>query len=152
MPSLVGSEMCIRDSINAEYMGRNLILPTDILLYNIQRSDSQGLQKSIIKGLLPQEKERFSKYKFNGVNNDNSSSCQTNENNKQIQKQMINQQQISQQCSICLQEFEQSQIIKVLFCNHQFHQKCIDIWLDQSILCPLCKSDQVVLMKKAFKK
>tara|TARA_B100001093_G_C26480144_1_gene864479 strand:- start:52 stop:510 length:459 start_codon:yes stop_codon:yes gene_type:complete len=41
-------------------------------------------------------------------------------------------------CTICLQTV--SNDLKILNCNHVFHKKCIDIWLDQyNNFCPNCK-------------
>eukprot|EP00457_Paulinella_chromatophora_P007382 gb/GEZN01007405.1/.p1 GENE.gb/GEZN01007405.1/~~gb/GEZN01007405.1/.p1 ORF type:complete len:376 (-),score=15.98 gb/GEZN01007405.1/:357-1484(-) len=44
-------------------------------------------------------------------------------------------------CAICLDDFNQDIIVKVLPCNHGFHVHCIDPWLrDRSDLCPICKA------------
>ena len=41
-------------------------------------------------------------------------------------------------CTICLQTV--SNDLKILNCNHVFHKKCINIWLDQyNNFCPNCK-------------
>ncbi|KAF0686998.1 Aste57867_21218 [Aphanomyces stellatus] len=45
-------------------------------------------------------------------------------------------------CSICLETFETNATVKVLPCNHEFHQECIDPWLEnRSSQCPLCKGE-----------
>lgn len=45
-------------------------------------------------------------------------------------------------CSICTEDFERGQDIRVLPCNHQFHPACVDPWLlDVSGTCPLCRVD-----------
>ena len=31
------------------------------------------------------------------------------------------------------------QMVKALQCSHKFHEKCINNWLRQKLLCPLCK-------------
>jgi hypothetical protein len=30
-------------------------------------------------------------------------------------------------------------MVKALACSHKFHEKCINNWLKQKLLCPLCK-------------
>ena len=43
-------------------------------------------------------------------------------------------------CAICVEEFKDKDITRVLPCNHFFHPDCIDPWLiDHSSMCPLCK-------------
>lgn len=45
-------------------------------------------------------------------------------------------------CSICTDDFELGQDIRVLPCNHKFHPACVDPWLlDVSGTCPLCRVD-----------
>jgi len=44
-------------------------------------------------------------------------------------------------CAICLSDFEQTEELKRLPCNHHFHGVCIDPWLLQQPVCPLCKQD-----------
>ena len=45
-------------------------------------------------------------------------------------------------CSICTEDFERGQDVRVLPCNHSFHPACIDPWLlNVSGTCPLCRID-----------
>ncbi|KAG9655140.1 hypothetical protein KCU64_g6742, partial [Aureobasidium melanogenum] len=45
-------------------------------------------------------------------------------------------------CSICTDDFETGQDIRVLPCDHKFHPACIDPWLlNVSSTCPLCRID-----------
>ena len=48
-------------------------------------------------------------------------------------------------CSICLEPLGKfiKQGKKKLPCNHTFHKKCIDGWLNISNSCPLCRRDVV---------
>ncbi len=44
-------------------------------------------------------------------------------------------------CAICVEDFKNKDILRVLPCKHFFHIKCIDEWLtNHSDVCPLCKS------------
>ncbi|KAJ1417494.1 Zinc finger, RING-type [Sesbania bispinosa] len=44
-------------------------------------------------------------------------------------------------CVVCLTEFQEHDVLKVLpNCNHAFHLDCIDIWLQSNANCPLCRS------------
>ncbi|KAF2872007.1 hypothetical protein BDV95DRAFT_31597 [Massariosphaeria phaeospora] len=45
-------------------------------------------------------------------------------------------------CSICTEDFEKGQDIRVLPCDHKFHPDCVDPWLlNVSGTCPLCRVD-----------
>ena len=45
-------------------------------------------------------------------------------------------------CTICTEDFEKGQDIRVLPCNHKFHPECVDPWLlNVSGTCPLCRVD-----------
>ena len=44
-------------------------------------------------------------------------------------------------CAICIEGFEEEQIIKKLYCSHIFHRKCLKEWLKINKICPLCRSD-----------
>ncbi|KAF2644612.1 hypothetical protein P280DRAFT_514083 [Massarina eburnea CBS 473.64] len=45
-------------------------------------------------------------------------------------------------CSICTDDFERGQDLRVLPCNHKFHPECVDPWLlNVSGTCPLCRVD-----------
>lgn len=44
------------------------------------------------------------------------------------------------QCSICLGEYEEREILRVMpSCRHNFHCACIDIWLQKQTTCPICR-------------
>ena len=43
-------------------------------------------------------------------------------------------------CAICVDDFRENDMTRVLPCNHFFHPDCIDPWLiSHSSMCPLCK-------------
>jgi hypothetical protein len=44
-------------------------------------------------------------------------------------------------CSICMEKKEKD--IKILKCNHSFHDKCVSEWLLANITCPLCRNVEI---------
>eukprot|EP01029_Cantina_marsupialis_P030540 TRINITY_DN8300_c0_g1_i2.p1 TRINITY_DN8300_c0_g1~~TRINITY_DN8300_c0_g1_i2.p1 ORF type:complete len:320 (+),score=69.41 TRINITY_DN8300_c0_g1_i2:117-1076(+) len=57
---------------------------------------------------------------------------------------------INDECVICLNDFDDDTIVRVLPCVHGFHVKCINSWLSRSILCPYCKFDLKAYAIKSF--
>ncbi|XP_052771803.1 E3 ubiquitin-protein ligase RNF38-like isoform X2 [Mya arenaria] len=73
------------------------------------------------KGLCRMEIEQLPAYRFNGENLRNGAD-QTS-------------------CVVCMCEFENRQMLRVLPCYHEFHAKCIDKWLKTNRTCPICRAD-----------
>ncbi|KAJ1646692.1 hypothetical protein LPJ64_001864 [Coemansia asiatica] len=46
-------------------------------------------------------------------------------------------------CAICLSDYEDGEILRLLPCNHHMHQSCVDEWLHINRSCPLCKQEAV---------
>lgn len=42
-------------------------------------------------------------------------------------------------CTVCLGGYQEGDIVQNLPCMHQFHKVCVDEWLRQNALCPICK-------------
>lgn len=42
-------------------------------------------------------------------------------------------------CTICLYPFKPRERVRIIPCLHQFHTECIDPWLRQNAICPVCK-------------
>lgn len=46
---------------------------------------------------------------------------------------------VCKSCPICLANFEVNDEVKSLLCLHRFHQSCVDKWLREKAICPVCK-------------
>ena len=57
------------------------------------------------------------------------------------QKQKENEKEELRNCTICFDNFEQDETIKILPCLHSFHANCVDTWLERRPICPVCKYD-----------
>lgn len=42
-------------------------------------------------------------------------------------------------CNICLEDLNYNQLYRTINCSHSFHPHCVDRWLFQSKLCPICR-------------
>jgi len=52
----------------------------------------------------------------------------------------VNVQGLDTECVICLSEFKEGEKLRILpKCNHGFHVKCIDKWLNSHSSCPTCR-------------
>ena len=44
-------------------------------------------------------------------------------------------------CNICLENFEVGNVLLILECSHEFHEKCIITWLKTNNTCPICRHE-----------
>ena len=44
-------------------------------------------------------------------------------------------------CNICLENFQIGNILRILECNHEFHENCILTWLKKNNTCPVCRHE-----------
>lgn len=42
-------------------------------------------------------------------------------------------------CVICFDDFQEDDELRVLQCNHYFHDACIRTWFERSVSCPICR-------------
>mmetsp|Transcript_134400 Transcript_134400/g.429397 ORF Transcript_134400/g.429397 Transcript_134400/m.429397 type:complete len:187 (+) Transcript_134400:65-625(+) len=54
-------------------------------------------------------------------------------------------------CAICLEEKIDSQLLRKMACNHDFHMQCFDEWLlhshnqkSEGVCCPLCRTRELL--------
>lgn len=55
----------------------------------------------------------------------------------------IKKDETHKECSICFDFFKENEYKRKLHCNHEFHKKCIDKWINKfnNYTCPICRSD-----------
>ncbi|KAL4493495.1 hypothetical protein ABPG72_007503 [Tetrahymena utriculariae] len=58
-----------------------------------------------------------------------------------LRTKIVKQFSSQQDCSICLNNYLDKEILRVLPCEHRFHRACIDKWLLQNSKCVICKFD-----------
>lgn len=46
-------------------------------------------------------------------------------------------------CSICFDNYENDEEVRILPCKHYFHEKCIKKWFEKKLVCPLCNKGVV---------
>ncbi|XP_017850068.1 E3 ubiquitin-protein ligase RNF133-like [Drosophila busckii] len=44
-------------------------------------------------------------------------------------------------CSICMEQYKESDTIYTGSCGHVFHKDCLERWRKQSPLCPICRKE-----------
>ena len=44
-------------------------------------------------------------------------------------------------CTICQSEFIHGENLKILNCQHFYHNNCVEEWLKSNKSCPICKED-----------
>ncbi|KAJ2465012.1 hypothetical protein EV174_006724, partial [Coemansia sp. RSA 2320] len=52
-------------------------------------------------------------------------------------------------CAICLSDYEDGEILRLLPCSHHMHQSCVDEWLHINRSCPLCKREATATAAEA---
>lgn len=46
-------------------------------------------------------------------------------------------------CSICFEDFQNDDSVRILPCEHYYHDNCINEWFQKSGTCPICRFDLV---------
>jgi hypothetical protein len=46
-------------------------------------------------------------------------------------------------CAICYENIKKYEVVRSLWCNHLFHQNCIDHWFKINKKCPMCRSEYI---------
>ena len=83
-----------------------------------------GLSKSQINVILPLQKYQ---------------SCRKNRGNESDIEEEVGSS--NNCCTICLDDFQQGQDIRISPCSHLFHPACIEAWVRLKSVCPNCKRE-----------
>ncbi|CAN8288136.1 unnamed protein product [Cochlearia groenlandica] len=54
----------------------------------------------------------------------------------------------SEPCTICQESFKNEEKIATLDCGHEYHAECLEKWLIVKNVCPICKSEALVMEKR----
>lgn len=49
--------------------------------------------------------------------------------------------EVGSECPICLFPLEENDSVMVTPCHHCFHQECLERWMEQQLVCPVCRSE-----------
>ena len=44
-------------------------------------------------------------------------------------------------CAVCLEDYKRNDLVRRLYCSHQYHEECLREWTKKKINCPVCKKD-----------
>lgn len=53
----------------------------------------------------------------------------------------LNSDMVTKSCVICCDNFKSGDCVKLLNCKHEYHDMCIDPWLEKEKHCPVCKQE-----------
>ncbi|KAL0477994.1 RING finger domain--containing protein [Acrasis kona] len=56
-------------------------------------------------------------------------------------KRLTTQDNGDKQCSVCMEGYEKGQNVTTLPCWDRFHTDCINVWLEENHICPICRLD-----------
>ncbi|CDW72137.1 e3 ubiquitin-protein ligase sdir1-like [Stylonychia lemnae] len=126
-------------SVGRDFSERDYEMLTSLDNTNFNRGSSHKIQLLISQLPTYVYKAKFSPSK----SRDQDEPCQTENFTTCAGQDQTEDDSISNknQCTICIENFVDEEVIKILPCFHQFHNSCIDDWLLRKTLCPVCKFD-----------
>jgi hypothetical protein len=108
---------------NIENMFMNL-LSNDNIIITIQHIDLLQNQNS----QTPIKKNVFDEFKENTF--------------EQVKNDQHTYSELIDKCIICMDNYENEDLLKILPCHHYYHKECIKEWLlNYNHICPICKKD-----------
>jgi hypothetical protein len=60
-----------------------------------------------------------------------------------IKKKRAAEEDVGQECAVCMDCFEAKQWLRKLPCGHVYHDTCVCKWFEEHVHCPLCRFDCV---------
>lgn len=97
----------------------------------------------------------YQKSAMNNLKSQNKNNISIVEKNKILLKNVLtsikfqskNYSKYGDVCTICFDKLTEGQRAILLNCQHMFHEQCINIWIEQKILCPTCPNCKKNLLK-----
>ena len=120
------------EETNVDYVNRNFIEIQDYeTMYNDIRASYFSLASNI-----------FNVSNNIGLNNDVIVVGNKDEIDELKEKKINEKSKKNKECPICLEEFNDEDLVLSIHCEHNFHTNCIKKWLKEySNKCPLCKEE-----------
>jgi len=75
--------------------------------------------------------------------NQNNQNNQNNQENIEKKEIKFTNELYDKECTICLEYFNENEMLYELICEHYYHKNCIDDWLSKKNTCPLCRLNLV---------
>ena len=66
----------------------------------------------------------------------------------EVEEKEYGENKTEEKCMICLETFEEKDIVGNIDCNHVFHINCLQEWGKRNPKCPLCKKDIPILTQE----
>ncbi|CAG8432863.1 7351_t:CDS:2 [Diversispora eburnea] len=112
------------------------------IIENINNKIPLNLEEEQIISTTSEKRERTSTVLYQSSPKDSLPSISPDIHVKEKDMSHHKIQELQTTCAICIEEFQDDELLRVLPCEHEFHAKCIDEWLTtKSSKCPLCKFD-----------
>jgi hypothetical protein len=89
------------------------------------RIEPDALRSKVVKVLFPEEKIDSSQLKFDSEANS--------------YRWTSNNQKRNTSCSICLERFDEGDLILSGLCSHVYHRECVMTWVEANDSCPMCR-------------
>jgi hypothetical protein len=63
---------------------------------------------------------------------------------KDINDYIVEKKLIGYECLICLEEFNEEEIVSLIICGHIYHTHCLYTWFLKKRTCPLCDEELII--------
>lgn len=69
--------------------------------------------------------------------------CPKNRRSSRHETRSSNDQVLENRCTVCCEDFQEGEELRILPCLHRYHRACVDPWLREHRACPICKHNVV---------
>ena len=95
-------------------------------------------KKDNVGSPLSEKSPKKSKKRFKFFKRDSTEEIIHGEPSRPLQSEFLEVDENHASCTICLEEYNDEDLLKQLPCMHHFHSTCIDDWLRVNAKCPYC--------------